>query len=197
MPSTCCSMCSSMCSSMFRAALVAMLLPAGPAIAGKKNEAAQVLARDHTHPSGGLSFKCPEGWAVQAPPTDRTLIEAAGDGVVIRFFLQPTETGLDSLHVDCMSRRLAGGLLDADPRVKYEYDFNEGEILGRRALDSAFVVRYDEPIAGQREWRQRNVTIVGGGQSVCAIVYAPVAVWKKSAHARRLADAILGSVVFR
>jgi len=177
---------------------VVLLVPTG-VFAGekrKKDKAPPSLGSEHAHPSGGLSFRCPEGWAVETPDSDRTLIQAAGDGIVLRLFLQPTETGLDSLHVDCMARRLAGGPLDVDPGVDYEYDFNEGEVLGRRALDSAFVVRYDMPIAGQRVWRQRNVTIVGGGKSLCAIVYAPVAVWKKSPETRRLADAVLGSVAF-
>lgn len=183
-----------------RAAVVvtALLIPAGTfgAGKGKKDKPLPVLASEHAHPSGGLTFRSPEGWAVDNPDRDRTLIEAAGDGMVIRLYLLPTETGLDSLHVDCMTRRLAGGPLEVDPEVRYEYDFNEGEVLGRRALDSAFVVRYDQPIAGERVWRQRNVTIVGGGKSLCAIVYAPVATWKKSAETRRLADAVLGSVVF-
>lgn len=178
-------------------AAVALLMPMGVHGAGKgrKDNPLPVLGSEHAHPSGDLTFKCPEGWSVETPDSDRTLVQASGDGMVIRLFLQPTETGLDSLHVDCMARRLAGGPLDFDPRVQYEYDFNEGQVLGRRALDSAFVVRYDQPIAGQRVWRQRNVTVVGGGKSLCAIVYAPLATWKKSAETRRLADAVLGSVV--
>ena len=45
--------------------------------------------------------------------------------------------------------------------------------------------------------RQRNLTLVGHGQSICAISYAPVAVWKKSAATRTLLDAVLGSLTFR
>lgn len=178
-------------------AVVALLIPAVllGAGKGKKDKPLPALSAEHSDRSGGLTFKCPEGWSVETPETDRTLVEAAGDGIVVRFFLQPTETGLDSLHVDCMARRLAGGPLDFDPRVEYEYDFNEGVVMGRRALDSAFAVRYDQPIAGQHVWRQRNVTLVGSGKSLCAIVYAPAAIWKKSAETRRLADAVLGSVV--
>ena len=44
------------------------------------------------------------------------------------------------------------------PQVDYEYDFVGGAVGERRALDSAFVVHYDEPVEGQRDWRQRNVT---------------------------------------
>ena len=49
-------------------------------------------------------------------------------------------------------------------------------------LDSAFVVRYDAPVEGSAAWRQRNLTIVGGGESLCVIGYAPLPAWKKSKH---------------
>jgi hypothetical protein len=41
------------------------------------------------------------------------------------------------------------------------------------------------------------VTIVGNGSSLCAITYAPLPLWKKSAPTRALLDAVLGSVTFR
>jgi hypothetical protein len=41
------------------------------------------------------------------------------------------------------------------------------------------------------------VTIVGNGSSLCAITYAPLTVWKKSAPTRALLDAVLASVTFR
>ena len=65
------------------------------------------------------------------------------------------------------------------------------------ALGSACDSRADKPILGQRQWRQRNVTIVGNGSSLCAITYAPLPLWKKSAPTRALLDAVLGSVTFR
>src|SRR5256885_17201676 len=83
------------------------------------------------------------------------------------------------------------------PVVRYEYDYVGGVVANRRALDSAFVVSYDQPLLGQRQWRQRNVTIVGNGDSLCAITYAPLALWEKSAPTRALLDAALGSVTFR
>ena len=43
--------------------------------------------------------------------------------------------------------RLAGPM-DTFPQVDYEYDFVGGEVGERRALDSAFVVHYDEPVEG-------------------------------------------------
>ena len=59
-----------------------------------------------------------------------------------------------------------------------------------------FVVHYDEPIDGHRDWRQRNLTVVGGGESVCIVAYAPLPVWKKSKPARNLLTAIVESVRF-
>ena len=122
----------------------------------------------------------------------------AGEGdLLVRFLFRQGEGGLDTTHVDCMLERLAGAMA-AEPQVSYEYDFRGGVINGQRgALDSAFVVRYDAPIKGQREWRQRNVTIVGAGQTLCVMSYAPAPVWKKSPETRALLDAIVGSITFK
>jgi hypothetical protein len=121
-----------------------------------------------------------------------------GEGeLIVRFLYRAGEGGLDTTHVDCMLERLAGPMV-AEPQVKYEYDFRGGVIGGDRgALDSAFVVRYDTPIQGQRDWRQRNLTIVGAGQTLCVMTYAPAPVWKKSQEARALLDAVVGSITFR
>ena len=119
-----------------------------------------------------------------------------GDGVAVRFLYRDGDSGYDSLHGACMLERLAGAM-DMEPVVQYEYDFVGGAFGDRRALDSAFVVTYDKPILGERQWRQRTVTIVGNGTSLCAITYAPVTLWKKSAPTRALLDAVLASVTFR
>jgi hypothetical protein len=58
-------------------------------------------------------------------------------------------------------------------------------------------VLYDEAILGEREFRQRNMTIVGGGQSLCIVVFVPSKLWKKSKPARALADAVVKSVEFK
>jgi hypothetical protein len=87
--------------------------------------------------------------------------------------------------------------MENSPNVKYEYDFVGGMIANRRALDSAFVVEYDRPILGERVWRQRNVSVVGEGHSICLVSYAPLSRWKKSAETRALLDAVLASVTFR
>ena len=91
----------------------------------------------------------------------------------MRVLRREGELGLDSLHVECMLVRLAGAM-DTFPQVDYEYDFVGGEVGERRALDSAFVVHYDEPVEGYRDWRQRNLTVVGEGESVCVVAYAPL-----------------------
>jgi hypothetical protein len=61
-------------------------------------------------------------------------------------------------------------------------------------LDSAFEVTYDAPVDGSREWRQRNVTLVGKGHSLCVILHAPLRDWKKSKATRALQDAVLKAV---
>ena len=67
----------------------------------------------------------------------------------------------------------------------------------RGALDSAFVVHYDDPIRGQKDWRQRNLTLVGEGETLCIMTYAPALAWKKSPETRALLDAIVGSITFK
>ena len=176
------------------ALLVALL---GPVASSAGAEAvAPALTREHVHPSGAFTFKTPADWQVQSSLTNADAVEAGGGGVLVRFLFQQGEAGYDSLHVNCMLERLAPEA-DQDLRIRYEYDFVSGVLGNRRGLDSAFVVKYNAPIAGYREWRQRNVTIVGAGQSLCAISYAPLPVWKKSPAVRSLLDGVLGSVAFR
>ena len=167
-----------------------------PAAAADKRLPPPPLPAQHRHLSGGFAFRTPEGWKVDSPSENPEVVNAAGDGVAVRFVYRDGESGYDSLHGVCMLERLAGAM-DMDPVVRYEYDFVGGVIGDRRALDSAFVVTYDKPILGQRQWRQRNVTIVGNGSSLCAITYAPLPLWKKSAPTRALLDAVLASVTFR
>ncbi|HUG53500.1 MAG TPA: hypothetical protein VMR21_07860 [Vicinamibacteria bacterium] len=169
--------------------------PHETARAGKPAEP-PVLDTEHKHPSGVFTFRTPAGWKVEPVPENPDTVNLGGDGVLLRFVYHAGENGLDSLHGACMVERLAPAM-DMAPAVKYEYDFIGGVVANRRALDSAFIVRYDQPIFGERQWRQRNVTIVGDGDSLCAITYAPLALWKKSAPARALLDAVLGSVTFR
>ena len=171
-----------------------MLLPASLG-AGKKDEPAPDLPSEHTNSSKTLTFRTPAGWAVQAGTGQPELTEARGDGLILRIVRREGELGLDSVHVECMLVRLAGPM-DTFPQVDYEYDFVGGEVGERKALDSAFVVHYDEPIDGHRDWRQRNLTVVGGGESVCVVAYAPLPVWKKSKPARNLLTAIVESVRF-
>jgi len=151
------------------------------------------LAQQHWNGSRTLSFMTPTGWTVSNTPGDMELTEARGDGVILRLLRREGDLGLDSLHVECMLLRLAGPM-ETNLHVSYEYDFVGGEIGGRRVLDSAFVVEYDEAIDGDKKWRQRNVTVVGDNESVCVIAYAPNGVWKKSKAARKLLTSIVESV---
>jgi hypothetical protein len=161
-----------------------------------KNGPPPPLPKEVVHPSGAFSFRTPEGWAAGLSPSNPKAFQADGDGLLVRFLFEPSEVGFDALHALCMLERLAGED-DTNPQVEYEYDFLSGVVNGRKVLDSAFIVKYDAKILGSQEWRQRNVTVVGKGQSLCVITYAPARVWKKSKATRALLDGIVDSVVFR
>jgi len=178
------------------ASFVCLMLFPAPVGAGKKDvPVPPPLISEHSNASKTLTFRTPEGWVVEAGTGQPEVTEARGDGLIVRVLRREGELGLDSLHVECMLVRLTGPM-DTFPQVDYEYDFVGGEIGGRRALDSAFVVHYDDPVEGHRDWRQRNLTVVGEGVSVCAIAYAPLPVWKKSKPARKLLTSILESIRF-
>ena len=181
-------------------AVLAAFAAAGAAVpssAAKRPPEPPALETEHISPSGAFTFRTPAGWVVESRAEQPETVNAAGSGLRVRFVHRSGEHGYDSLHGTCMLERLAPPS-EISPVVKYEYDYIGGEIGDdRRALDSAFVVRYDSPVDGHKEWRQRNVTVVGGGHSLCAISYAPTPLWKKSKETRALLDAILSSVILR
>jgi hypothetical protein len=179
------------------AILVGLLLLPVSVGAGKKKDPPPPpsLPSEHWNASRTVGLRTPEGWTQLLEPGPPEVLETRGDGLIVRVLWREGELGLDSLHVECMLVRLAGAM-DTFPQVDYEYDFVGGEIGGRRALDSVFVVHYDEPVEGYRDWRQRNLTVVGEGASVCAIAYAPLPVWKKSKPARNLLTSVLESIRF-
>ena len=151
---------------------------------------------EHLHPSGAFSFRTPPSWALEPVPGRKDLLQASGPEGLIRFLFRRGDSGFDSLHASCMAERLTGPM-EADPRVKYEYDFRGAPFAGRASIDSAFLVRYDEPQRGAVDWRQRNLTIVGAGQSLCVIVHSPLNLWKKSKDVRLTLDRVVASVAFR
>ena len=155
-----------------------------------------VLTHEHGHPTGAFTFKTPAGWDLSTFGPSPPGLEARSEALIVRFLFRPEEAGYDSLHVDCMLERLTGPMA-MEPRVKYEYDFLSGTVGERRVLDSAFVVHYDEAVMGHKDWRQRNVTLVGAGESLCVITYCPVPLWKKSKETRTLLDSIVKSVTFK
>jgi len=172
-----------------------LLLPTATSAGEKGSPPPSTLTTEHANAAKTLTFRTPAGWAVQSTAGQPEVTEARGDGLIVRILRREGELGLDSLHVQCMLERLAAPM-DTFPQVDYEYDFVGGEIGGRRALDSVFVVHYDEPVEGHRDWRQRNLTVVGAGESVCVVTYAPVPVWKKSKPARNLLTSIVESIRF-
>jgi hypothetical protein len=175
-----------------------LLLALGAVVAtgAERKPAPPVLDFEHIHPSGAFTFRTPRSWRVTAFPANPNAIQASHENLLVRFLYRRGEAGFDSLHVTCMLERLADPM-KTEPTVRYEYDFLSGILEERRALDSAFVVTYDEEVLGHREWRQRNVTVVGAGESLCAISYAPAKIWKKDAATQALLDAIFASVTFR
>jgi hypothetical protein len=173
-----------------------LLLPASVG-AGKKRDppAPARLPSEHWNESRTVCIRTPAAWTARSDPGPPEVIETRGDGLIVRVLRREGELGLDSLHVECMLVRLTGPM-DAFPQVDYEYDFVGGEVGERRALDSAFVVHYDQAIEGHRDWRQRNLTVVGGGESVCVVAYAPLPAWKKSKSARNLLTSVVESIRF-
>jgi hypothetical protein len=171
---------------------------ASPVSARKKEPPPEpvLLGDERPHSSGAFFYRIPGNWTVADVPSNRDAVQVAGDGIVVRFVYSPGEAGYDGLHVLCMMERLHGKL-DSDPAVRYEYDF-VGTLFGtRRALDSAFTVAYEAPADGHQLWRQRNLTVVGGGHSLCMVGFVPEKVWKKSPKTRALMNAVLESVRFR
>jgi hypothetical protein len=172
-------------------AAVVFALPAVSFAAEKK--VFPPLAQDHFTISGALTFRTPAGWTVTNTPGEVERTEARGDGMILVVLRRRADFGLDNVHVDCMLERLAPPM-ETHPGVRYEYDFVGGEIGNRRALDSAFVVEYDKEIDGDTKWRQRNVTIVGQGESVCVIAHCRNSYWKKYSAARKLLTSVVESV---
>jgi hypothetical protein len=180
----------------FPAVALAVVITASPAVARERPQPPVELPLVHTNASATLRFRTPRGWAITNVPGEPELTEAKGGGLLVRLVRREGELGLDSLHADCMLLRLAPET-EVRPGVAYEYDFVGGGIGERRALDSAFVVHYDAPIDGSADWRQRNITVVGGGESLCVVAYAPMPALKKSKELKRLLEAVVASVEFR
>jgi hypothetical protein len=172
-----------------------LLLPASAGAVKKPPPAPVPLPAEHWNASRTVSFRTPAGWTVSSHAGQPEFTEARGDGFVLVILFRQGEIGLDSLHVECMDVRLRPPM-ETSPDVQYEYDFVSGELGTRRALDSAFVVHYDAPVDGHRDWRQRNLTVVGEGESVCVVAHAPLAVWKKVKPARNLLTSVVESVRF-
>lgn len=169
------------------------MLP-GSVRAGGRPVGPPALTVEHQHPSGAFSFRTPEDWTVKAAAPDT--LEAWGGDLGVRFLYREGEYGSDSLHADCILEGLSPSS-KAEPHFRYEYEFLGGLIGERRVLDTAHAVRYDEAVHGYRDWRQRTVTVVGGGSSLCVMSYAPRSVWKKTPAARAVLEAVMASLVFR
>jgi len=173
-----------------------LLLPASVGADKKKEPPAPVsLPSEHWNESRTVGLRTPAEWTVRRESGPPEVLETRGEGLIVRVLHREGEIGLDSLHAECMLVRLAAPM-DTFPQVDYEYDYVGGEVGERRALDSVFVVHYDEPVEGYSDWRQRNLTVVGEGESVCVIAYAPTTVWKKSKPARNLLTSVVESIRF-
>jgi hypothetical protein len=176
-----------------KAAAIGLVLAAA-AVDGGEDPAATLVA-EHRNAAHTLSLRTPEDWVVESRPGQPEVTEARGGALVVRILRREGELGLDSYHVQCMQERLSDPM-KAAPQVDYEYDFRSGWIGDREALDSAFVVHYDEPVQGHKEWRQRHVTVVGRGESLCVVGMAPRPIWRKSKSDKALLQAVMTSVRF-
>jgi hypothetical protein len=183
----------------FVLAALLMAAPGGRVFAGKKVKLPDPpsLSQIYIHRTGQFTFRVPENWKIGTRVNgDPDIVQAVGDGLVVRFVYRDREAGYDAFHGICLAERLVGREHDAAP-AQYEYDYVEGAYGERRALDSVFVVEYDKEVFGHRKWRQRNLTVVGGGHSICLIAFAPTSVWKKSIEARAVLEAVLQNVKFQ
>ena len=179
-------------------ALALLFVGAGPVLARKKLEIPDPpsLDQSYTH-RGRFTFKVPASWKISDKVNrDPDAVQAVGEGLVVRFIYRDREAGYDALHGICLAERLIGREGDAAPAI-YEYDYVEGSYGDRRSLDSAFLVEYGREILGHRRWRQRNLTVVGGGHSLCLVAFVPASVWKKSGEARAVVEAVLQNVKFQ
>jgi hypothetical protein len=171
-----------------------LLLIPGAAGAGKKDHLAPgELPVQHRNEAGTFSFRTPTDWVVETVGRHPETTEARGGGLIVRFVRREGEHGLESYHVECMLMRLRGPM-EMEPRVEYEHDFVVVQLGQRAALDSAFVVRYDEPVLGHRVWRQQNLTVVGKGESLCVVGFSPLDLWRKDRGPRAALEAVLASV---
>jgi hypothetical protein len=173
-----------------------LLFPAVVSAGKQKDPAPQALAAQHQNRDGAFRFRTPEGWSVESRGEGPEVVEAQRDDLIVRFVYRHQEAGFDGIHADCMLERLAEAM-QIDPQVRYEYDFLSAERGDHRLLDSAFFVKYDTPVRGHKEWRQRNLTIVGRGMSLCVITYCPTPMWKRSVDTRRLLEDVVRSVELR
>jgi len=153
---------------------LALVLPSISSVAEAGRGTAD-STKEHIDPTRSFTFRAPSHWEVSSPSPN--VLEAEGDAMVVRFLFHQGEQGFDSLHVSCMQNRLVDSL-ETDPHVDYEYDFLQAEAGPMRLLDSAFKTRYDEPVRGHKEWRQRNLTLVSPVGSLCVIAFCPAKLWK-------------------
>ena len=171
--------------------LAGLALASVPLDAGEAADPA--LTAEHANAAGTFTIWTPPDWEFETREGVPELSEARGGPLVVRVVRREGELGLDGYHVQCMMERLAD-VMDTQPQVDYEYDFLQGWVGERQVLDSAFVVHYDEPIEGHKDWWQRNLTLVGKGESLCVVAMAPRRVWKKSKKDRAVLEAVLNGL---
>jgi hypothetical protein len=174
----------------------AALAPEGVRAAKKKTAPPPPLPRTYVHRNDVFRLQMPESWDAVVVKDKQDTAQLMGDGVVIRLIYRKGEPGYDAIHGICLSERLTPAS-EGTPAVSYEYDYVEGSFGDQRTLDSAFMADYGVEVMGHRKWRQQNLTVVGGGHSLCIIVFAPQAVWKKSRTTRTVVEAVLQSVQFK
>ena len=147
------------------------VVPLAPAAGAAKRAAASAASRSSTrHPSGGVHVPHARGLEGRTPGRDEPGDAERRRGRAGRALRLPR--GRERLRQPARrlhARAPGGRRWRWSPRSSTSTTSWAAPIGDRRALDSAFVVTYDKPIRASAQWRQRNLTVVGDGQSLCAI----------------------------
>ena len=85
-----------------QAILVSLLLVPAPLRAGTRGSSVPIaLASEHRNAAESFRFYTPSSWIVDKIRESPEVLEARGDGVLMRFLHRGEEAGYDSLHADC------------------------------------------------------------------------------------------------
>ena len=111
-----------------------LLVPAPLGAKASLPPATVSLSNEHRNASESFRFRTPASWTVETLKESPELLEARGDGVLVRFLHRSQEAGYDSLHADCMLERLTEAM-DMEPEVRVEALHTLGRFQERRKVE--------------------------------------------------------------